>query len=57
MKIPTEEIEFLDDGTYRVSVGNFHAYTTSAHLIVPKVNQLRRKYKEEFDRVVQPYMD
>ena len=57
MKIPTEEIEYLDDGAYKVCVGKHCHYVSSSHLITPHVNERRRKYQEEYTRAVQPYLE
>jgi hypothetical protein len=57
MQIPAEEIELLDDGVYRVSVGKYYQFVSSSHLIQPHVNQLRERYKQDYDEAVQPYLE
>ena len=57
MKIPAEEIELLEDDVYRVSVGKYFQFVSSQHLIPQHVNQLRERYKKDYDMAVQPYLE
>ena len=57
MKIPPEEIELLEDDVYRVSVGKYFQFVSSQHLIPQHVNQLRERYKKDYDMAVQPYLE
>ena len=57
MKIPAEEIELLSDDIYKVSVGKYYQFVSSQHLIPQHVNQLRERYKQDYDEAVQPYLE
>ena len=57
MQIPGEVVELLDDDIYRVSVGKYYQFVSSQHLIPQHVNQLRERYKKDYDEAVQPYLD
>jgi len=57
MKIPAPEIEMLDDGMYRISVGKFYQFVSSTHLFDQHINQLNAKYKAQYDDAVQPYLE
>ncbi len=57
MQIPGEVVELLDDDIYRVSVGKYYQFVSSSHLIQQHVNQLRERYKKDYDDAVQPYLE
>ena len=50
----------LPDGTYQLSLGTDPSYTqfiSSAHLLDQHINQLERKYRDEYAHEVQPYIE
>lgn len=59
-KIPPADVVMLPDGTYQISLGidpRFVQYVTSAHLLDQHINQLERKYRAEYAKEVQPYIE
>ncbi len=50
----------LPDGVYQISLGTdprFVQYVSSTHLLDQHINQLERKYREQYSKEQQPYVE
>ena len=59
-KIPPVDVVMLPDGTYQLSLGTdlrYVQFVTSSHLLDQHINQLERKYRDEYAHEVQPYIE
>ncbi len=59
-KIPPADVVMLPDGVYQISLGTdprFVQYVSSTHLLDQHINQLERKYREQYSKEQQPYVE
>ena len=59
-RIPPADVVMLPDGVYQISLGTdprFIQYVSSSHLLDQHINQLERKYREQYSKEQQPYVE
>ena len=53
-KIPPPQVEMLEDGMYKISIGDKHQFVSSSHLIDEHIIQLERIVRKAHMNSQQP---